>query len=292
MHFLAAVLSSLSSSVTSIFGKLSYVLGASPTQILFIRFSISFVISFLVFLVLKKRFKIKHFFIFGFLGILNYGIAAYLFFYGLNFLNPAFATVIFFTNPIFVLIFQIVFYKYRLNYFSFISIIISFIGVFLANLGEVNLVDNKDVILGTLIVLGASSLNALFITITGRKIKKIDSDTIENVFYTFFGTAIYYLLISIITKELFTIKYEYLNYGFMLAIFSTFIPLTLNFFSLKKLESHSLAIIMPLEIVFASLLSFLIFGEMFNIIKVLGFIFVGIAPIIENIMNIKGEKDA
>jgi drug/metabolite transporter (DMT)-like permease len=49
---------------------------------------------------------------------------------------------------------------------------------------------------------------------------------------------------------------------------------------------------MPLEIVFASLLSFLIFGEMFNIIKVLGFIFVGIAPIIENIMNIKGEKDA
>ncbi|WP_232617951.1 hypothetical protein [Thermosipho africanus] len=47
--FLAAVLSSLSSSVTSIFGKLSYVLGASPTQILFIRFSISFVISFLVF---------------------------------------------------------------------------------------------------------------------------------------------------------------------------------------------------------------------------------------------------
>ncbi|WP_232617953.1 EamA family transporter [Thermosipho africanus] len=135
-------------------------------------------------------------------------------------------------------------------------------------------------------------MNALFITITGRKIKKIDSDTIENVFYTFFGTAIYYLLISIITKELFTIKYEYLNYGFMLAIFSTFIPLTLNFFSLKKLESHSLAIIMPLEIVFASLLSFLIFGEMFNIIKVLGFIFVGIAPIIENIMNIKGEKDA
>ncbi|RDI91115.1 hypothetical protein Ob7_06628 [Thermosipho africanus Ob7] len=292
MHFLAAILSSLSSSVTSLFGKLSYVLGATPTQILFIRFSISFIISLIIFLIFKKSFKIKYFLIFGFLGVLNYGIAAYLFFYGLNFLNPAFATVIFFTNPIFVLIFQWVFHKYKINFLSIISIFISFIGVVLANIGEANLVNDNTIIIGTLIVLGSSSLNALFITITGRRIKKINSGTIENVFYTFFGTALYYLFFSLITKELFSIKYEYLNYGFMLAIFSTFVPLTLNFFALKKLESHSLAIIMPLEIVFASLLSYLIFGEIFNIIKVLGFIFVGIAPVIENIKKIKDGENA
>ncbi|SHH41774.1 DMT family transporter [Thermosipho atlanticus] len=282
MHYLAAVLSSFSSSVTSIFGKLLFTIGASVSQILFIRFFISFLISFLVFIFIKKKFNFRNFVIFGILGILNYGIAAYLFFFGLQFLNPAYATVLFFTNPVFVLLFQKIFYKDKIGTFNWIAIVTSILGVFFANLGEQSLEKDDEIIIGTLIIIAAAIINALFITVTGKKLKNLTSNVFENVFYTFFGVTLYYLLITSFTKELSTIKFEYVSYGLLLSIFSTFIPLTLSFFSLKKLKSQTVAIIMPLEIVFASVLSLLIFGETFNLLKILGFILISTAPILEN----------
>ncbi|ANQ52943.1 UAA transporter family protein [Thermosipho affectus] len=282
MHLLSAIISAFSSSITSIFGKLSFEIGATPLQILFIRFLFSFLLSLILFSLYKKNFNLKHFSVFGSLGILNYGIAALLFFYGLRFLNPAYATVVFFTNPIFVLIFQKLIYKHKIDFISVISIFLSFTGVTLANFGEKG-IENNNLFLGTTIVLTSALLNALFVTVSSQRIKKINSDIIENIFYTFLGTILFYTIILVFSGQYISLKVEYLNYGLLLAIFSTFIPLTLNYFSLKKLSSHSLAIIMPLELVFASLLSILIFHEKFNYVKIFGFILVGLAPIVENI---------
>ncbi|MBT1248718.1 MULTISPECIES: DMT family transporter [unclassified Thermosipho (in: thermotogales)] len=282
MHLLSAIISAFSSSITSISGKLSFEIGATPLQILFIRFLFSFLLSLILFSLYKKNFNLKYFSVFGSLGILNYGVAALLFFYGLRFLNPAYATVVFFTNPIFVLIFQKLIYKHKIDFISVISIFLSFTGVTLANLGEKG-IKNNNLFLGTTIVLISALLNALFVTVSSQRIKKINSDIIENIFYTFLGTILFYTIILVFSGQYISLKVEYLNYGLLLAIFSTFIPLTLNYFSLKKLSSHSLAIIMPLELVFASLLSILIFHEKFNYVKILGFILVGLAPIVENI---------
>lgn len=283
MHYFAAIISAFSSSVTSIFGKVSLNLGASALQILLIRFLFSLLISFIFFLLLKRKFDLKKFILFGFLGILNYGLASYLFFSGLKFLNPAYATVLFFTNPIFVLLFQTIIYKNKMNILNILAVILSFVGVFFSNVGEQKFSNLDSLIVGTFLVILASVLNGLFIAITGEKFKKFSLDPFEIVFYTFLAVSIMYLVVSVFTRDIFTLRVDYIGYGLLLAIFSTFIPLTLNFFSLKKLSSHTVAIIMPLEVVFASILSFIIFGESFNLIKIIGFVLVGFAPVVENL---------
>ncbi|ABR31490.1 UAA transporter family protein [Thermosipho melanesiensis] len=286
MHIFSAIVSAFSSSVTSIFGKLSFTIGATPLQILFIRFLFSFLFAFILFFLLRKKFSAKLFLFFGSLGILNYGIAAFLFFYGLTFLNPAYATVLFFTNPIFVLIIQWIFFKTQKSFFSALSIIFSFLGVILANIAE-SIFGSDNIIYGTFLVLGAAFLNALFISISGEKIKSLSTSVVENVFYTFLGTFVFYFLVILLFGQVHSLKLSYFPYGILLSVFSTFLPLSLNYFSLKKVESHSLAVIMPLEIVFASVLSYLIFKETFSLIKVIGFVFVGIAPVIDNLKNLR-----
>ncbi|WP_126993443.1 EamA family transporter [Thermosipho globiformans] len=283
MHYITAIMSAFSSSVTSIFGKLSLNVGASALQILFLRFFFSLIISGLLFVLQKKKINIKYLLFFGVFGIVNYGIAAYLFFYGLRFLNPAYATVLFFSNPIFVLIFQKLIYKGNFSVFNLIAVILSFTGIILSNLAEKSIGGSENLIFGSLLVILAAIFNALFITLVGDKIKKLQLSPFESSFYTFLGVTILYFIISIANKELYTLKLDYYIYGLLLAVFSTLIPLTLNYFSLRKINSTTLSLIMPLEIVFASILSFIFFDEMFNALKILGFSFVVVAPILERI---------
>ncbi|MBB6063072.1 drug/metabolite transporter (DMT)-like permease [Thermosipho japonicus] len=283
MHYITAIMSAFSSSVTSIFGKLSLNVGASALQILLLRFFFSLIISGVFFVLLKKKVNIKYLMFFGTFGIINYGIAAYLFFYGLKFLNPAYATVLFFSNPIFVLIFQKLIYKGNFSVFNLIAVVLSFTGIILSNLAEKRIGGSENLIFGSFLVILAAIFNALFITLVGDKIKKLKLNPFESSFYTFLGVTILYFIISIANKELYTLKLDYYIYGLLLAVFSTLIPLTLNYFSLRKINSTTLSLIMPLEIVFASILSFIFFDEIFNILKVLGFSFVVAAPILERV---------
>ncbi|QTA37527.1 DMT family transporter [Thermosipho ferrireducens] len=289
MHYITAIISAFSSSVTSIFGKLSLNIGASAVQILFLRFLFTFLVAFSVFMIKRKKIDIKKLFLFGGLGILNYGIAAYFFFEGLNYLNPAYATVLYYTNPIFVVLFRLFFYKDKMSILNWIAVFVSFTGVIFANYGEKEFAVGNSLLYGTLLVLVSAILSAFFVTVAGKKLKNASNTTVDSVFYTFTGVFLYYFVLIISLREFVSIEIEFMGYALVLAIFSTFIPLTLNFFSLKKLGAHTLAIIMPLELVFASLLSFFIFGEGFNLLKLFGFILVGFAPIIERLKVIKNE---
>ncbi|WP_206076318.1 DMT family transporter [Marinitoga lauensis] len=225
---------------------------------------------------------------FSILGIVNYGIAAYAFFIGLQYLNPAYATVIYFTNPIFVSILQTKTTKRKLNIVNASAVAISFVGVVIANLGEKELVQNQSILFGTSIILFSSFVNALFIVSVSENIKKEKSNPFENAFYTFTGAFIYYFAFVMRNNEIYSLNNEFLLTGFILAVLATFIPLTLNFIALKRLQSHTLSLLMPLELVFASILSAIFFHEPFNVLKIMGFIMVGLAPIID-ISNVESQ---
>lgn len=288
MHYLFAILSAFSSSITSILGKYSFNIGASPTQILFLRFLFSFLISGIIYIFLGYKFNFKKFLLYSVLGIINYGIAAYAFFIGLQYLNPAYATVVYFTNPIFVSFLQNRITKNKINIVNASAIAISFVGAIIANMGERAFENNNSIIFGTIMVLFSSFVNAVFIVAAGEYLKKEDSNPFENAFYTFTGVFIYYFIFIILNNEIYSLNNKYLLSGFILAILATFVPLTLNYFALKKIQSHTLALIMPLELLFASILSAIFLDEQFNTLKVLGLILVGIAPIVD-ISGIENE---
>lgn len=288
MHYLLAILSAFSSSVTSILGKYSFNIGATVSQILFLRFLFSFLIAGTIFVLAGYKFHFKKFFLFSILGIINYGIAAYAFFIGLQYLNPAYATVIYFTNPIFVSILQTKTTKRKLNTINASAVALSFVGVLIANIGERAFSGNQSLIFGTLIVLFSSFVNALFLVSVSENLKTKDSNPFENAFYTFTGAFIYYLVLVTRTNEIYSLNNKFLLSGLILAVLATFVPLTLNYIALKKLQSHTLSLLMPLELVFASIMASIFFHEPFNSLKIIGFIMVGIAPIID-ISNIESQ---
>ncbi|WP_459994917.1 DMT family transporter [Marinitoga arctica] len=284
-----AILSAFSSSVTSVLGKYSFNIGATVSQILFLRFLFSFLISGVIFIIAGYKIHFKKFLLFSILGIVNYGIAAYAFFTGLQYLNPAYATVIYFTNPIFVSILQTKATKRKLNIVNTSAVALSFVGVFISNLGEKAFAGNKSLVFGTSIILFSSFVNALFLVTVSENLKEKKSNPFENVFYTFTGAFLYYFILVIKNNEIYSLNNKFLLSGFILAVLATFIPLTLNYISLKKLQSHTLALLMPLEIVFAAIMSFIFFHEPFNVLKIFGFIMVGIAPIID-ILNVESQS--
>ncbi|AEX84681.1 UAA transporter family protein [Marinitoga sp. 1135] len=289
MHYWLAVVSAFSSSITSVLGKFSYTLGATVTQILFLRFFFSFLIALVLFMGFGYKFKFKKFFIFGSLGIVNYGIAAYSFFLGLQYLSPAYATVVYFTNPIFVSLLQTKTTNRKLNFYNAVAVGLSFAGVLIANMGEKAFLQNESLIFGTIMVLFAAFVNALFVVTVSENIKTKYPNPLENSFYTFLGTFIYYFILMSITNGFETLSSKFLLSGFLLAVFATFVPLTLNYFALKKLQSHTLALLMPLELIFASVLSAIFLSEQFNVLKVLGFLMVASAPIID-ITSIESQE--
>lgn len=288
MHYLLAVLSAFSSSVTSVLGKYSFNIGATVSQILFLRFLFSFIISGMIFIFAGYKFHFKKFLLFSILGIINYGIAAYAFFVGLQYLNPAYATVIYFTNPIFVSILQTKTTKKKLNIINASAVALSFVGVVIANIGERAFENNKSMMFGTLIILFSAFVNAVFIVSVSEYIKEKNSNPFENAFYTFTGTFIYYFIFIIRNNEVNSLSSKFLLSGFILAVLATFVPLTLNFIALKKLQSHTLSLLMPLELVFASILSGVFMHEPFNVLKILGLMMVGLAPIID-ITNVESQ---
>ncbi|NUU98929.1 UAA transporter family protein [Marinitoga sp. 1154] len=289
MHYLMAILSAFSSSVTSVLGKYSFNIGASVSQILFLRFFFSFLIAGMIFVLAGYKFHFKKFIYFSMLGIMNYGIAAYAFFVGLQYLNPAYATVIYFTNPIFVSLLQTKITKRKLNIVNISAVAISFVGVLISNLGERAFSGNNSIVFGTLIILFSSFVNALFVVAASDKLKEKNTNPFESAFYTFSGTFIYYFVLVLLNNEIYTLNSKFMLSGFILAVLATFVPLTLNYLSLKKLQSHTLSLIMPLELIFASVLSAMFLNEAFNVLKIIGFLMVGLAPIID-ISNIESQN--
>ncbi|KLO22073.1 UAA transporter family protein [Marinitoga sp. 1197] len=289
MHYLMAILSAFSSSVTSVLGKYSFNIGASVSQILFLRFFFSFLIAGMIFGLAGYKFHFKKFIYFSMLGIMNYGIAAYAFFVGLQYLNPAYATVIYFTNPIFVSLLQTKITKRKLNIVNISAVAISFVGVLISNLGERAFSGNNSIVFGTLIILFSSFVNALFVVAASDKLKEKNTNPFESAFYTFSGTFIYYFVLVLLNNEIYTLNSKFMLSGFILAVLATFVPLTLNYLSLKKLQSHTLSLIMPLELIFASVLSAMFLNEAFNVLKIIGFLMVGLAPIID-ISNIESQN--
>ncbi|WP_231588298.1 DMT family transporter [Marinitoga sp. 1197] len=284
-----AILSAFSSSVTSVLGKYSFNIGASVSQILFLRFFFSFLIAGMIFGLAGYKFHFKKFIYFSMLGIMNYGIAAYAFFVGLQYLNPAYATVIYFTNPIFVSLLQTKITKRKLNIVNISAVAISFVGVLISNLGERAFSGNNSIVFGTLIILFSSFVNALFVVAASDKLKEKNTNPFESAFYTFSGTFIYYFVLVLLNNEIYTLNSKFMLSGFILAVLATFVPLTLNYLSLKKLQSHTLSLIMPLELIFASVLSAMFLNEAFNVLKIIGFLMVGLAPIID-ISNIESQN--
>ena len=241
-----------------------------PLTIMFYRYTISFFIILPIFLFkfgdYVKEITDKKSILF--LGIFNF-CGAFLQFIGVDKTSSTKSAIITQMLVIIVPIFAYFFLKERLNKKKLISIFISFIGAIILSTG----LDFKDIfknssIIGDLLVMSGNFFWALYIIYT-KKLTQKNSNFIL-LFSSILTTVIVFIPIIFINSTIINITKTGLGISFFLSLFCSIFPTLLYNFSLRKIEASTSAIIGPIEIISAVIVSYLFLGEKLNIIEISG----------------------
>jgi len=262
-----------------ILARLIYVHEPDPLTVVTFRALIAFLLLFLTAIFVNPdwlRIKKKDFLFFAIYGLLSVSLCFILFFYAIKYTTVATATILLYTYPALVVLLSRFFLGEEFTRAKILALLLTFLGcvlviqVYNPTLFKLNL---KGVIYG----LGAG-LGAGLYSIFGKKgVARYSSFTV--VTYAF-GFGSFFLLLIRGTRNLLSVSYPALTWLwiFALAFFSTLVGYSFYTRGLRYLEAGRAGIMATWEIVVASVLALIIFGESLSAFQIVGafLIFVGI----------------
>lgn len=250
-------------------------------DVAFVRtFSAAFCMSIFLFFKNKEAFKpgLKGLLFCVFYGILNYGIGISLYSLSVERIPISVATVLMFSNPIWVTVFSYLFFKEKIDLKKALVILTCIIGcmciIDIFTTGGTNL-DLIGVVAG---VLNGMTF-ALQIVMPRFVEKTVSKDSI--LLYGFWSATIFLLLFASPARLVANLANSS-NPGFFVAnvlsigVLSTFVANTFYVKSTQYIGTSLPSMMVALEPIFASILAFFIFGEAMKPIQILGaFIVIG-----------------
>ena len=146
-------------STKAIFAKLAYQYRADAASLLLLRMVFS--LPFYIFFALYKNQKITvakndylWVLLFGFLG---YYLASYFDFKGLEYIKASLERLILFTYPTFVILLSFIFFKIKISSYQLFAILITYLGICIVFLPEIEVSDPSTTLKGSLLVLLSTS---------------------------------------------------------------------------------------------------------------------------------------
>ncbi|CAM3095848.1 DMT family transporter [Streptobacillus felis] len=247
--------------------------GMQTYNIMFIRFLIS---TILLYLMLKfRKIKVdKSSFIAGtILGTVL--VLAYLTqTFGLYYTTPAKNSLLTGLSVIFVPYMSYLIFKTKVDKYTFIASILAFIGMYMLSGNFLESVDGFNK--GDFYTILCAVLFALHIVITGYYVNKIN--TVVLAYVQFLVATIESLILAIYYGHLTSISTVGLLSSIYMGVFCTFVAYTLQIIGQKRLSSSTVAVILSLEVVFATILSIFLGYDKFHFIILVGsvLVFLGI----------------
>jgi drug/metabolite transporter (DMT)-like permease len=262
-----------------IFGRLIYLHEPDPLTVVTFRALIAFVLLFFAKIVLDPdslRIKRKDFIYFAIYGLLSVTLCFLLFFYAIKFTTIATATILLYTYPAFIVILSTIFLKEELTRTKFFALVLTFLGCILV-IQVYNPSELKLNLRGIIYGLGAGLGAGLYSVLGKKAVERYSAWTV--VTYAL-GFGSFFLLIARGVRPLYSVNYPTMTWVwiFALAIFSTSLGYSIYTRGLKYIEASRAGIIATWEVVVASFLAFIIFGEKLGALQIFGvlFIFLGI----------------
>jgi drug/metabolite transporter (DMT)-like permease len=262
-----------------IFGRLIYIHEPDPLTVVTFRALIAFLLLFLITILVNPgslRIRKSDFLYFAVYGLLSVSLCFLLFFYAIKFTTIATATILLYTYPAFIVILSIFFLKENLTKNKLLALLLTFLGCILV----IQVYDPSQLKLnlrGIIYGLGAGLGAGLYSVLGKKAVERYKALTV--VTYAF-GFGSFFLLITRGVKPLFSVSYPNITWIwiFALAIFSTILGYSFYTRGLKHIEASRAGIVATWEVVVASLLALVIFGERLSIPQIFGalFIFLGI----------------
>lgn len=262
MGYLLAVMAAVFWSTLGILGKFLYRYGADPLTVVTIRATIAFATLAAILAVMDRRLlrisrrDIPFFALYGLVGV-TFNYASY--FYALRWTTVTTAVILLYTYPALVTLLAALFLGERLNWIKGLVLGLTFVGCYLVVQGydptalQLNLY-------GVLFGLGAGATAAVYSLFGKKALQRYNSWT--TVCYAF-GFGALFLIILRSPQAVLTVNYPWPAWAAILALawFPTLLAYALFTTSMKYIEASKASITATLEPVAASLLAYLLLGE-------------------------------
>jgi len=260
--YLLAVVAAVLWATGGILGKFLYRYGADPLTVVTIRAVIAFVTLAAILSVVDRRLlrirrqDIPFFALYGLVGVaLNYAC----YFYALRWTAVATAVVLLYTFPALVTLLAALFLGERLDWVKGLALGLTLAGCFLVAQGY-DLVALRLNLYGVLFGLGAGVTAAVYSLFGKKALQRYDSWT---TVCCGFGFGALFLLVLRSPRTILAVSYPRPAWIAILALawFPTLLAYALFMASMKYIEASKASITATLEPVVASLLAYLLLGE-------------------------------
>ena len=262
-------------STKAIFAKLAYLYEVDAINVLLLRmvFSLPFYLILAFFKNEKKVTATKNDYLrLLLLGFLGYYLASYFDFKGLEYIKASLERLILFIYPTFVIILSFIFLKIKISRYQFYAILVTYFGICIVFLPEIEISTPSTTLKGSLLVLLSAVTYASYIFGSSCLIPKFG--TRRFTCYVMIVSSIMIITQYIIECEmsvnLLNFPQEVYMYGILIAIFSTVIPSFLISLAIKELGPNQFSLFGSIGPISTLMLAYVFLEERLSTLQVLG----------------------
>lgn len=268
---LSIILSSLGFGTLGLWGKWGYQAGFSPLTLMSVRFILASILLWCILLTLfRKHIRVTVLILarFALQGGVFYATVAIGFFYSLQHLPAAIATIIFYLHPVFTFILASILLKERPAWQSMVSLICVIVGVVFL-IGRIHVSGGTNYVWGVLSSMGAGFMYSVF-TISNQ-VWADDIKSVVSTTYTVSFAAITTVLLSKLSpKSLFDLTTPMWLIALGIAVFGTVVGILFYIVSVRSLGASQTAVCSALEPLLGALLAVIFLGERLSLLQILG----------------------
>ncbi len=216
------------------------------------------------------------------MGIAGYYLSSLLDFLGLQFISAGLERLILFLYPTFVLVISAVFFKQGITRRDAIALLLSYAGVVFVFYHDVQ-TGQKNVLLGSLLVLASALTYAIYFIGSGRIVGKIGS--LRYSAYATIVSCIAVLIHFALTRDLVSLQQPAQVYflSLLMALFSTVLPVYFLSEGIRRIGSSHASMIGFIGPVMTIFLGSLLLGEQVGTTQIIGMVLVLIGVLIISI---------
>jgi len=176
----------------------------------------------------------------AFLGLIGYYLSSFLDFLGLQYISAGLERLILFLTPSFVLLISFTFYQRKVGMIEWGALLVSYLGTALVLQHDINTGGN-NVVLGSVLVLGAAISYALYLIFSGELVRRVGA--MRLVAYAMCVSSVACILQFFILRPVSALVQPVQVYQLSLinAVFCTVVPVCLTMVAVSRIGAPSAA---------------------------------------------------
>ncbi len=175
-----------------------------------------------------------------FLGLIGYYLSSFLDFLGLQYISAGLERLILFLTPSFVLLISFTFYKRKVGLIEWGALLVSYLGTALVLQHDINTGGN-NVVLGSVLVLGAAISYALYLIFSGELVRRVGA--MRLVAYAMCVSSVACIIQFFILRPASALvqPVEVYQLSLINAVFCTVLPVCLTMVAVSRIGAPSAA---------------------------------------------------